>query len=217
MKTAPAGTVLNPFLYEGTDAELERLLLTGIVVAGKVARQQQTKLFNFLASVYSYASYVTEKKEPLTWTPFSAMREIIALGGVVTIRTLLEDVKMGQYSRIVPAFTHLASDHIDLRRCSRDTLVGVPGIGFKTASFFILFTRRDAELACLDTHILAFMREKRLAPNAPRTSPQNRNQYCELEKIFVTYCKSLNRPVGEVDFEIWLARNRGDKIIVNHE
>jgi hypothetical protein len=218
MKTPVAGTVFNPFLYHGTDAQLQRFLLTGIVVAGKVARQQQDKLEDFLFNLETAYNYFCPLKIPgVPETPFGWMRQVIEVNptGARHIDNLLRDVKMGQYSRITPAFTHLATNVIDLRKCTRDELVAVPGIGFKTASFFILFTRKNAEIACLDTHILAFMRETGLAPHAPKTSPQNHKQYYALEKIFVDYCKAIHRPVGEVDFEIWLKRNRGDKRIVN--
>jgi hypothetical protein len=207
---ADAGTVYNPFIYDGTDAQLQWMLLLGIVVAGKVARTQEMKLRRFLGAVNAYAFEL----EPDKHTPFSALRALTRCNRpehpADMIRFYLEAVKMGQYSRIAPAFTQLATSDIDLRACSRDDICGIHGIGLKTASFFILFSRRDAAVACLDTHILAFMKEKGITADVPR-QPRSRKDYLRLETAFIDYCKNLGRPIGEVDFEIWLARNRGDK------
>jgi hypothetical protein len=201
---ADAGTVYNPFLYEGSDAQLQQMILLGVCVAGKVARQQEAKLGQFFENLRKGSCKDCA-------TPFEAIRCITSCrGGRFQLEMELRHVKMGQYSRIVPAFAALAESDLDLRTCSREDLCKIHGIGMKTASFFILFTRRDSNVACLDVHILAWMRETGLAPDAPKSSP-DRITYLLLEAIFLNYCKQQNRPPGEVDFEIWLARNRGDK------
>jgi len=202
-ENAEPGTVYNPFLYDATDDRLQYFFLTGIVVAGKVARQQQDKLQKFtqlLRARVGEAPHI-----------FSAIRKLITIDGVHGLNDLLKQVKMGQYTRITAAFTKAASPELDLRTCTRDQLCEIPGVGMKTASFFILFTRPKAGIACLDTHILAYMREKQLAPGIPSVTPGSKALYLALEKVFLKHCYELDRDPAELDFAIWLERNHGDK------
>jgi thermostable 8-oxoguanine DNA glycosylase len=116
---------------------------------------------------------------------------------------------MGQYTRIARAIHHLVrrvfAGTLDLRTCERDELMfAVPGIGRKTASFFILFSRPGVrDIACLDTHVLMFLRERKLARKIPTSTPQSRKSYLRLEAVFTRLCARLGRPVAEVDFDIW--------------
>ena len=144
--------------------------------------------------------------------PFVLIRAVLQASdlGEPGLRAMLEVVRMGQYTRITRAFAALACAGIQLRTCSRDALVQIPGIGMKTASYFILFSRRGASVASLDTHILAFMDEHRLAPNIPSSTPAGK-RYLELEQVFIRHCDARSRDIAELDFEIWKARNRGEK------
>jgi hypothetical protein len=196
--TAESGTVYNPFLYDATPGQLERFLLIGVCVAGKVARQQQEKFDMF---------------EMLLWRRHRDARSLFALlraAGEQEVYDTLRVVKMGQYARITAAFMGLARSALELESCTRDQLCDIKGIGMKTASFFILFTRRYAPISCLDVHILNYLRETGLAPHAPRATPGSLKLYLDLEAIFVKHAQELGRPTGELDFEIWLKRNRGD-------
>jgi 8-oxoguanine DNA glycosylase-like protein len=203
------GTLYNPFLHNGTDTQLQTLLLTGIVVAGKTARPQQEKLARFLAVMRRNVQGcdITFGRHVRNPTPFEAL----GFADSLYIREQLEAVRMGQYARITPAFIQLGEQKPDLRAITRDQLCGFHGLGMKTASFFLLFTRVKAGLACLDVHILRYMRELNLCDNIPNTTPGSRRKYLELEKVFLNHCQVLDRDPAELDFEIWLARNRGDK------
>lgn len=200
--SADPGTVYNPFVFDATDHQLQRMLMTGVVVAGKVARQQQDKLDQFEVLLWRRAEKAA--------TVFNAMLQVANMDGWSGVEDMLRKVKMGQYTRVIAAFRGMVEAKLDLRTCSRDDLVKIPGIGLKTASFFIMFTRRNANIACLDTHILAYMREHNMHPQVPRSTPPPK-LYLELEKVWLFHCKEINRDPAELDFEIWLARNHGDR------
>ena len=100
--------------------------------------------------------------------------------------------------------TAVDAGDLDLRTCERDALVEFPGIGYKTASFFMNCTRRDTHCACLDTHILRWLREERGYPDAPAASPQSKKQYTHWEAIYLEEARVADRPPKELDFELWL-------------
>ncbi len=202
----PQGTVYNPFLFNGTDTELQRLLITGVLVAGKVARQQQDKFQKFELALWRRSG----RDAP---NLFAGIRRVVAMDGWSGIEDMLKAVKLGKYNLTIAALQRMVAQPVlDLRTCTRDALTVIPGVGMKTASFFILFTRRNAGIACLDAHILRYLRQNGLAPSAPAVTPGSRKRYLELEQVFLKHAAELSRDPGELDFEIWLKNNRGDKM-----
>lgn len=201
-----AGTCYNPFLYDATVAQLEKWLLTAVVVAGKQARTQQAKLDHFLEEQLKGWRRDFPKWNPSP-TPFELIRDYTMYLG--RLRCELEYVRMGQYTRITNSFRELVRSGLDLRTCTREDLVRIPGIGMKSASFFILFSRRKAQVSCLDTHILQWMADQGW-PDIPRATPPLR-RYLELEARFIEYCHRHGRDIAEMDFSIWKARNHGDR------
>ena len=205
---APApGTLYNPFLYGADTATLEKWLLIAVCVAGKVARPQEAKLNQLMAEQLRCYRRDKPPGHVEAPSPFELVRYAVSCHA--NLRQELEVVRMGQYTRIEKAFRKLAFGKLDLRTCTREDLVAIPGIGMKTASFFILFSRQNVRIACLDTHILAWLRENG-HPTAPRSTPAGR-AYGVWEAVFIEHCDRLERNIAELDFEIWKARNRGDK------
>jgi thermostable 8-oxoguanine DNA glycosylase len=209
------GTVLNPFLFDASHAQLESQILLSAFVAGKTARVQQKKLEQFWLEVWicwarknrwhesTYNFQRLEQKPPWWWLTELTQQEV---------RACLEAAKVGQYTRltkfIVTVFSAIAARKLDLKTCTREELIQYPGFNLKSASFFLLFTRREAEdqMACLDTHILAYLREKGIASEAPKSSPSGK-QYLELEQKWLQHKRAINRNGAELDFEIWLERS----------
>ena len=188
------GTVLNPYLFDATDEELKWFMLVCMVVAGKNARVQQDKLWQF----FNRMGYMPN--DPDWMRHINEMADYELLG-------LLRDVKMGQYTRLVKSIKTLAcrveGGQLDLRACTRADLVDLPGVGLKTASFFMIYTQEKLKgVACLDTHILKFIRDSGLDPAAPNSTPAP-IRYLELERRFTALCEEAGRPVAEADFDIW--------------
>ena len=198
------GTVDNPFLYDASLAELERFILINMFVAGKNASIQQVKLDQFIGCVRrDIGEHVVD-----TLGILSAIHNTIPSAEVNDkVLGWLKEVKAGQYSRLTYGIIQLAdwigAGKIDLCACSRDQLAKIKGIGYKTASMFLMYTRRYFDGACLDTHILKYLRDETPVQNVPYRTPATREDYLRLEREFLNIAIAYNKSIAEFDFEIW--------------
>ncbi len=122
-----------------TDPELEEFLLFCVVVAGKNADQQAAKLERFLGRRRPFAFIRASDREGM-------------------LDTHLRQVRLGKYALLARSFRELAHSGADLRRCAWEELTRFPGIGIKTAKFFVLHSRPGEMHGVLDTHVLGWMR-----------------------------------------------------------
>ena len=169
--------------FNRTDRELQEFWLFSMFVAGKNSDFAAKKLDAFLFLL-----------GPNVWDIFAALRK-------QNVKELLLAAKVGQYNRLTKAIEESLS--VNLRNASLGELMSIHGIGPKTARFFLLHTRKDANCAALDTHILKFIRDNGY-PLAPKSTP-NPKSYGTWESIFLNICK-LNyptMPIAEVDLKIW--------------
>jgi hypothetical protein len=186
-----------------TGAELEEFLLFCIVVAGKNADQQAAKLERFLRGR----------------SPFATIRRSVADGSLVR---RLKEVKMGKYTLLGRGLALLAHSGIDLRSCTWRELTQFPGIGIKTAKFFILHSRPAEMHGVLDTHVLSWMGEHweragRRGTGVPRHSPQDPVHYAFWETVYFGMVSARHHaPSGaravdwaHFDLELWKERRGG--------
>ncbi len=199
------GTVDNPFIYDGTRAQKEQFLLTCVFVAGKNAAIQQKKVEEFVeAAKRSIGSFIVD-----SLGIFSALHNNAESEESLkeTISALLKEVKVGQYSRITKCMTAICasvgSNRLDLLKCNRPSLTALPGIGYKTASFFMLYTRKGWKGACIDTHILKWLRDECKLLNIPDKTPSLKAEYLKVETLFLEQALLQKKPVAQLDFEIW--------------
>jgi thermostable 8-oxoguanine DNA glycosylase len=193
--------------FERSQVELEEFLLFAIVVAGKSAFQQAKKLEDFLANKGDM-------------TPFEYIRWLDG-NNPEYIDRMLRQVKMGQYNRISMAFRAVAyffateddflNDGSPLKTVPVRLLESVKGIGMKTARFFIMHSRPDMHVACLDTHVLQWLGER--GHEVPKTTPQG-HKYLALEKIFLDYANKLDTYPAVLDLEIWNERSKKVKTLI---
>jgi thermostable 8-oxoguanine DNA glycosylase len=172
--------------FKRTEAELQEFLLFCVCVAGKSSEQQAVKLHNFLVTGEAF-------------TPFGLIRYI----GATNLRIELETVKMGQYTRICKAFMAIVNANLDLTTCSLKDLEAIPGVGPKTARFFMLHSREGQEVAVLDTHILGWMRSR--GWKAPKATP-SQPLYGKLEVAFLMECVWGGQSPATLDLAIWKER-----------
>jgi hypothetical protein len=181
-------------------AELEEFLLFCVVVAGKNADQQAAKLEGFLGGR----------------SPFAFIRESDRKG---RLEEHLRRVRMGKYSLLVRGFRQLATSGIDLRTCAWEELTRFPGIGMKTAKFFVLHSREGEMHGVLDTHVLGWMRDhwKPAAgrpPAVPRHSPQDPAAYRFWETVYFGMVAARRHGSGkpaavdwaQFDLDLWKER-----------
>jgi N-glycosylase/DNA lyase len=82
---------------------------------------------------------------------------------------------------------------------NRDQFLKCPGIGYKTASWFLRNIGVGQDLAILDTHVVRVLIELEIISkdfSLPR-------DYLEIEYIFLNVCNSINAPIEIMDLIIW--------------
>jgi hypothetical protein len=178
-----------------TQAQLEEFLLFCVVVAGKNADQQSAKLERFLAGR----------------RPFDHIRSSVRAG---RLEERLREVRLGKYSLLGRSFRELSASGADLGACTWEQLTLFPGIGIKTAKFFVLHSRPGQMHGVLDTHVLAWMSEH-WAPGGlavPRHSPQDPRAYRFWETVYFGMVAARHhggpRSVDWAKFDLDLWRER---------
>lgn len=176
--------------YDLDDLGLQEYILFAIAVAGKNATTTARILDEFL----TYANTETGGRDHFDC--------VLKLAKGRSLPPILREFGFGCQKMKAKGFLEVAKADFDLRECSVDDLETVTGIGFKTSRFFVMHTRRDPNIACLDVHILRWMR-KRGFKNIPEQTPSSKKQYLEIEKKFLKTAKKLGREVAELDLWIW--------------
>lgn len=168
--------------FERSDRQLQAFWLFSMFVAGKNSDFASNKL-------HAIMELMPEDALPIDWICKQ------------NVDSLLRQVKVGQYGRLTKAI--LGSRDIDLRNATLETLMGVHGVGPKTARFFIVHSRKDCKHAVLDTHVLHFLRDNGY-PQAPKTTPSGRT-YLAWEKVFLDFCNThyYKTPIAIIDLDIW--------------
>jgi hypothetical protein len=170
-----------------TQAQKEWFILFSLAVAGKGARQTERKLNALLESI-----------NPDGWGfggPFAKIEYLIVTGQLMQA---LKEFKFGQYNRIYKAFTQVTKMKAPY---TVQGLMGIDGIGPKTASFIHLYTNPKADCVPLDTHILKYLRAQ--GYDAPKSTPQAGIKYDNLEKQFQSLAKKQGKTVRQLDTEVW--------------
>jgi thermostable 8-oxoguanine DNA glycosylase len=172
--------------YSRTDAQLQELWLFSIAVAGKPAFRIARQVSRFVAAL------------DRTKLPFDGLKKVLAEEGYGSLYHRVLDAKFGQHTRIAKAFSQ--SINLNLRTATLDELMVVHGVGPKTARMFLLHSRRNQRLAVLDTHILKFLKTKRI--KVPKITPTGR-KYLDLETRFLALADKARMSPAAYDLEIW--------------
>jgi thermostable 8-oxoguanine DNA glycosylase len=176
--------------FDRSKEELELFYLFCILVAGKNADWASLKLTDLF------------KNKPKYQTPFEFLKTHL-----VDLNNILVANKVGQYRRIQKAIEQ--SLELDLKTATLDEFLNVFGVGPKTARFFILHTRNDAECAVLDTHILKWLRTiVGDSIDIPQSTPPLK-EYLQLERLAIrmmrVHFEGLS--LAEADLMIWISQS----------
>lgn len=169
--------------------EKEYFLIFSVIVAGRNAKMAVEKTWRLLE---------------FTWgeeTPFDLIKHYIDHN---TLTQKLKSLKIGQYTRIEKALKDIIN--LNVETCTLDDLLACHGVGNKTARFFLLNTRKDAEYAVLDTHVLKWLNS--LFGNwmsVPKSTPTSGSRYAlwEYKAIQAMKKEYPERTLAQADFEIW--------------
>ena len=181
--------------YRRSTHQLEELALFCLAVAGKNAITTSRALDRLLI----YASAFANKGA----TPFEAIRK---MDDVEEVAVVMKDHGFGCYNMKSKGLVQLARSGLNLRTCSAADLEKILGIGMKTSRFFILHTRLNAQVACLDTHVLQWLAYY-TGYDVPKQTPI-KTKYLELEKVFLELARIMKVSPADLDLKIW-RRQRG--------
>lgn len=180
--------------YRRSPEQLEEFLLFCIGVANKNA----TYISRYLHLLLLYG-----KSLRCGATPFQAVRVIAACQN---LPETMRRIGFGCFNTKARGFLEAANSGLDLSACSLSQLEGIHGVGMKTARYFVLHSRENARVACLDTHI-----KRWLAYYTGRAVPENalsRKRYLELEQLFLKVADAMGVAPATLDLAIW-NRERG--------
>jgi thermostable 8-oxoguanine DNA glycosylase len=202
--------------FNRTEAEMQELILFLVVVAGKKASTMARELDKFLrgkSPIYN----------PKVMPPFYLLRQL-SFGKRERLEEILREHSFGQYNRVSKAFFELAYSGLDLRTCSLEDLMKIHGIGRKSASCFLAWTRKGVRVAMLDTHLLKEIakEQEKLLKNrdylgkwgrmlleiigdvqVPKATPSSKTLYNKLENFWLTLCDGLGEDPTEYDLKVW--------------
>lgn len=158
-------------------------LLFCVFVAGRNSDIATNKLANFLSDC------------PKDVLPFDYLKRKES-----SLHDILATYKVGQYNRIEAAIKGVI--RLDVEKCSLEELLGVYGIGMKTAKFFLVYSRGGRH-AVLDVHILKWLRRE--YSDAPKNTPPP-EQYNKWEaRFFYLAEKEFGKDfdLTKIDLLIW--------------
>ena len=180
--------------YNRTIPELEEFLLFCVCAAGKDSHVQAHKLNIFLKS----CSWVSER-------PFVRISQMILTDSLMDN---LKRAKLGKYKLLHDSFSELVARGFDLKNVDWWKLTTIPGIGIKTAKFFVCHSQEDFHGAILDTHVLKWLQMQFPRFKVPKTSPSNAKQYQLWENFFLAACYQRKTTVAKLDLEIWNSQGK---------
>lgn len=175
--------------YNRTQYELEEFILFCINVAGKKSSIEAPKLEVFIER----AKNITKET-----TPFNCIRKLIELG---RLQEIMHWAKLSPYTQRFNSYVSVVVIK-DLQTVTLNRLLQVPGIGLKTARFFLSHSREDFDEPMLDTHILQFLRDQGYK-DAPKSTPSNVGIYNYYANVFKMFARTLGKSVTDLDLEIW--------------
>jgi len=171
-------------------AVLEQFLLLIPFLAGKKAAMQQVRFDAFMRDLVQGQEL-----------PLEALRRVRHEQGHWVLVELLQKHRLGKYGSMGRMLRDVA-EHPDILLAERDAIAeSVAGFGMKSASMFVSFSRVDARVAVLDTHVLKWL-------NQP--APKTREQYLQTETLYLERCAAANQHPAIQDFQIWLAAQKPD-------
>lgn len=183
--------------YNRTKEQLEELLLFCIAVAGKNA----TRTAIYLEKLLEYGRDFSDG------SPFEV---ILAIRKRENLAELMRAYGFGCFNIKSKGFYEAATCGYDLATCSVEQLESLYGVGMKTARYFILHTRQNARVACLDTHVLKWL-SYYTGYEVPTKGAPSRKKYLELEQVFLRIADVMKISPADLDLKIWNKQRGSDE------
>ena len=175
--------------YNRTQDELQEFILFCINVAGKKSSIEAPKLEIFIQR----AKDITKET-----SPFNCIKKLIKLG---RLNEIMHWAKLSPYAQRYNSYVAVSKIR-DLQTVTLNHLLTIPGIGLKTARFFLSHSREDFDEPMLDTHILRFLRDNGYK-HAPKSTPSNLGVYNYYANVFKMFARTMGKSVTDLDLQIW--------------
>jgi hypothetical protein len=178
--------------YKKTDKELEEFILFWVCAAGKNGRTAARCLDGLLNDIGGHDI-----------GPFNAIKIWGYYEHPETFEgwpEMLRDNGIGCFTNKAKTMFQLATSGLNLRTCTASDLESIYGVGPKTARCFLLHSRKNAQVAGLDTHMLKHL--KNLGHDVPKSTPTGK-KYLDLEKIVLTLSKEAGMTPAQFDLKVW--------------
>jgi hypothetical protein len=172
--------------------QLQEHLFFWIAVAGKKASTIAPRIDKVLTEGYRELGHRGPR------VPYKIVTEL----GWERLRALLKQNGIGCHGGKAQAMIDVANSGFDLKTCTRDDLITIKGISFKTANCFIMHSRRNSRCAAFDTHVLKFMKAMGVV-NVPDQAPQTLKRHEVLEKKFLYIADTVGFSPADLDLITW--------------
>lgn len=179
--------------FDRSYEELEEYLLFCICAAGHKAVTSAKGLDRFLNRCPSLTGLHKAG-------PFEQIRK---LNDQPLIRDMLRVSGIGNHGLKSGTFLSLARSGINLKACTVKDLEAFKGIGEKTSRFFLLHSRRDQRIACLDTHVRKWLQHLGYE-GVPNQAPSGK-KYLVWEQVFLSIADHYGMKPADLDLEVWTA------------
>jgi len=177
--------------YDLSVPELEEYILFWVCAAGKNGTTASRCLEKLLSAItYNNRS------------PFLTIREVLSTEEPKPLVELMKWAGIGCYTHKARTFDELVHSQINLRTCTPEELEEIYGIGMKTSRCFILHTRRNTQVAGLDTHMLKHLKTMGVR-GVPKSTPGSKKLYTRLEKKVLKLADRLGFTPAEYDLAVW--------------
>jgi len=177
--------------YNASRGEIQALIIFWVLAAGKTAKGAERIL-----------SLLLPKKD----LPFHQLEKY----SQIKLTKKLKELGCGCFNNKSRTIYELVHSNINLFKCDISELENIFGIGRKTSRGFILHTRKNAQYAVLDVHILKFLNEKGM-PSVPKSTPSGKFEYERLEKCFLSLCRKQKIAPAKYDLQIWNSYSNPEK------
>jgi thermostable 8-oxoguanine DNA glycosylase len=145
-------------------------------------------------------------------TPFEIVRH---LADTQNFPELLRSFGFGCFNKKAEYLLATAKCGLDIRTCTVEDLEAIHGVGMKTARYFILHSRKNARVACLDTHVLKWL--SYYTGYSVSTQTPTRKDYLRLELIFLRIADVMLISPADLDLKIWnKSRGSDEKSLVTN-
>ena len=199
--------------YDRNDEELQELLIFCIAVFNKPADQIKYKVEDFLnwckkhSRAKDHFARIRSLEKRYHDDGLSLVNEYTHHPGAKWLVNKFRFGNTTQKSNGIHGVVNAKG--LDLRTCSEQDLEQFSGISMKTSRFFILHTRADANVACLDTHILHWLRDYTGLEWIP-VKPPSVKKYLLAEKLFLDIASENEITPAELDLTIWNKQRGSD-------